>query len=131
LCRADVETKIDFAHASSLLIWSENNLCSLCNTLQHTATHGELATHLTSKQLYHLCSLCNTLQDTATHCNTLQHTATHCNPLQHTATHCNTPLSFHKCHFIIWENGFAIYIERLMYILYHFIAWENEFAINV
>ena len=31
-------------------------------------------------------SICNTLQHTATHCNTLQHTATHCNTLQHTAT---------------------------------------------
>jgi len=33
-------------------------------------------------------SVCNTLQHAATHCNTLQHTATHCSILQHTATHC-------------------------------------------
>ena len=46
-----------------------------------------------------LCSLslCNTLQHTATHCNTLQHTATHCNTLQHAATHCNTLPSILRC----------------------------------
>jgi len=31
--------------------------------------------------------ICNTRQHTATHGKTLQHTATHCNMLQHTATH--------------------------------------------
>ena len=36
-----------------------------------------------------LLSLCNTLQHTATHCNTLQHTATYFNTPQHTATHCS------------------------------------------
>jgi len=50
---------------------------TLCNTLQHTATH------------------CNTLQHTATHCNTLQHTASHCITLHHTASHCNACMTLY------------------------------------
>ena len=34
----------------------------------------------------YISSLCNTLQHTATHCNTLQHTATHYNTLQYTTS---------------------------------------------
>jgi len=44
---------------------------SHCNTLQQSAT---------------LCTLCNTLQHSATLCNTLQHSATLCNTLQQAAS---------------------------------------------
>jgi len=86
------------------------NTATLCNTLQHTATHcNNHDTHnnsfvriwdLFTKAILHSeLSSCSTLQHTATHCNTLQHNAQHCTTLhhstycttlQHTATHCNT-----------------------------------------
>jgi len=63
---------------------------TLCNTLQHTATHSAGMSQGEScfrRGMY--CppsgTLCNTLQHSATYCNTLQYTATHCNTLQHTA----------------------------------------------
>jgi len=77
-----------------------------CNTLQHTATHCNAATHCYTLQrtVIHCNRLpkrtapeasmslfdCQVLRHTATHCNTLPHTATHCHTLQHTTTHCNT-----------------------------------------
>jgi len=80
------------------IIWR----CTMCTTLQHTATHCNTLQHTAThcNTLYLTATHCNTLQHTvsycislyltATHCNTLQHTATHCISLQHTATHCNT-----------------------------------------
>ena len=78
------------------IIWR----CTMCTTLQHTATHCNTLQHTAThcNTLYLTATHCNTLQHTvshcislyltATHCNTLQHTATHCISLQHTATHC-------------------------------------------
>jgi len=91
------------------------NTATLCNTLQHTATHIPVAPmcralSLTPSALQHTATLCNILQHSATpcntntcctdvscvilntfraatHCYTQQHTATHCNTLQHSATH--------------------------------------------
>ena len=89
---------------------------TLCNTLQHTATHCTYSTHCNTlhllEPLQHTALLrhlnrhsrsvkerglsewvyatdCNILQQTATDCNTLQLTVTDCNRLQRTATHCN------------------------------------------
>ena len=51
-----------------------------CNTLQHTATHGNTLQHISTQTLplmkasHKSAHLIN--QNTATHCNTLQHTAT-------------------------------------------------------
>jgi len=59
------------------------------HTLQRTATHTE---HARTKS-HDPTTLCNALQHTATHCNALQHTATHCNALHHAAMHCNTYLA--------------------------------------
>jgi len=86
-------------------VWCD--MCTHCNTLQHTATrcntlqHTAVKTNVCGVTYVHTATHCNTLQHTATHCNT---TATHCsqdkcvwrdicahcNTLQHTATHCNT-----------------------------------------
>ena len=56
----------------------------------HVSVSMRVCHHVTSCR-------CNTLQHTATHCNVaprdtlpLQRTATHCNTLQHTAPHCTT-----------------------------------------
>jgi len=79
-----------------------------CNTLQHPATHCNIAhTDVVpeappSDAMQNTATHYHTLQHTATHCNTLQHiqmsylkypltlTDTLQNTLQHTATHCNT-----------------------------------------
>jgi len=92
------------------------DICSrtLCNTLQHTATHANTcqytATHANIRQytathyntpthantLQHTPKLANTLQHTTTycnilrHCSTRQHTVAHGRIRQHTATHGNT-----------------------------------------
>ena len=84
---------------------------TLCNTVQHTATHGYTLerdasassqqgpvrmSRQTSLTLQHIAKHYNTLQHIATHCttlqhtNTLQHTTKHCNTLQHTIQDCNT-----------------------------------------
>ena len=77
---------------------------TLCNTLQHSATHPP-AHHLRTPGLVFIHALqggrgllsldTDPAQIPATHCNTLQHTATtHCNTLQHTAT---TYSNTHTC----------------------------------
>ena len=76
-----------------------NTLQTRCNTLQPAACHRQGRLHralLWNRRQSAAYSLrwsglfCRSLllQHPATHCNTL-HTATHCNTLQHTATHCN------------------------------------------
>ena len=53
-----------------------------CNTLQHTATHGQtLQCKYASEK-----NTCNTLQHSAALCSTLQHSAALCSTLQHSAT---------------------------------------------
>jgi len=54
-----------------------------CNTLQHTATHINVALR---RVWVSKGSTLTTLQQAHTQCESLQHTATHCNTLQHTAT---------------------------------------------
>jgi len=65
--------------------------CDDC-TLRYTATHCNILLTFGSVDVFatQCNTLCNTLQHTATHCNILQYIATHCNTQQHTATHCNT-----------------------------------------
>jgi len=69
-------------------------------------------------------SLCNTLQHTATHCNTLQHTATHCNTLQYTATHCNTLQYTAAAHYITLQHT-ATHCITLQYTAAHYITLQH------
>jgi len=82
-------------------------------------------------------TLCNTLQHTATHCNTLQHTATHCNTSS-TDTVCEKPNcsralvhSFTRFDVLLhrdaaipfWLWGIYVYIYVYMYMCVYMDSW--------
>jgi len=94
-----------FSHwyVSITLCNSLQHTATHCNTLRHTATHCNTLQHTSThyscefdeaiacfSHWYVSATHCNARQHTATTCNTLKHTAAHCNTLQHTATRCNT-----------------------------------------
>ena len=92
--------RFNFSWSSVFINFHVCRTATHCNTLQHTATHGnahcitlqhtlqhtDLCTFSWSSVLiyFHVCR-------TATHCNTLQHTATH------TASHCNAHCNTQTC----------------------------------
>jgi len=64
-------------------VYIERRIATHCNTLQHTATHCNIATHnhAVERESTHVIYVCVHIERRiAMHCNTLQHTAT----LQHT-----------------------------------------------
>jgi len=96
----------DMAHSCAwrTYVWPDSFMCvtcriqmrnaahshvSYCNTLQHTATHGNTLQHTQNNTDSFMCVTCliqmrNAAHSHVTYCNTLQHTATHGNTLQHT-----------------------------------------------
>ena len=99
------------AHTHTFRSWSTVRASAilqttLCNILQHIASHR------------------NTTQHIATHCNTPQLSATHCNTLQHTARACaiRHATSTHKNVYKYWYNSNATHAKIYLAYLLNVIA---------